>query len=57
MAGAPTNIYVGDRLGWLKTVTMAGTVMIVGAILQTGSVNYQMILVALWWALAVPHYL
>ena len=46
MAGALTNIYVGDRLGRLRTITMAGSVMIVGAALQAGSVNYAMILVA-----------
>ena len=46
MAGALTNLYVGDRLGRLKTITLAGTIMIIGAILQAGSVNYAMILVA-----------
>ncbi len=76
MAGALSNLYVGDRLGRRKTITLyvaglpfivlflregilcgrgltpgpsiarGGVIMIIGAILQTASVDYAMMLVA-----------
>jgi len=46
MAGALCNLYVGDRIGRIKTIILASTIMIIGAILQAASVNYAMILVA-----------
>ncbi|RSH88976.1 hypothetical protein EHS25_002638 [Saitozyma podzolica] len=46
MAGALSNLYVGDRLGRRHTITLGGCIMVVGAILQTASVNYAMMLVA-----------
>ena len=46
MAGALSNLYVGDRLGRRHTITLGGVIMIIGAILQTASVDYAMMLVA-----------
>ncbi|WWC66761.1 uncharacterized protein I206_100666 [Kwoniella pini CBS 10737] len=46
MAGALSNLYVGDRLGRRHTITLGGCIMIVGAILQTAAVDYAMMLVA-----------
>ena len=46
MAGALSNLYVGDRLGRRHTITLGGLIMIVGAILQTAAVDYAMMLVA-----------
>jgi MFS family permease len=45
MAGALSNLYVGDRLGRRHTITLGGCIMVVGAIIQTCSVNYAMMLV------------
>jgi len=46
MAGALSNLYVGDHLGRRHTITLGGCIMIVGAILQTAAVDYAMMLVA-----------
>jgi len=44
--GALSNLWIGDKLGRRRTIILGGFVMIVGAILQTASVNYPMMLVA-----------
>lgn len=46
MFGALSNLYVGDRLGRRYTIALGGSIMIVGAALQAGSVDYAMMLVA-----------
>ncbi|WRT63908.1 uncharacterized protein IL334_000834 [Kwoniella shivajii] len=46
MAGALSNLYVGDKLGRRHTISLGGIIMIVGAILQTAAVDYAMMLVA-----------
>jgi MFS family permease len=46
MAGALSNLYVGDKLGRRHTITLGGLIMIIGAILQTAAVDYAMMLVA-----------
>ncbi|ORX35673.1 general substrate transporter [Kockovaella imperatae] len=44
MAGALSNLYIGDRLGRRHTITLGGFIMIAGAILQTAAVDYGMML-------------
>jgi len=44
--GALSNLWIGDKLGRRRTIILGGLVMIVGAILQTTSINYSMMLVA-----------
>jgi len=44
--GALSNLWIGDKLGRRRTIILGGLVMIIGAILQTTSVNYAMMLVA-----------
>lgn len=46
LAGALSNLRVGDKLGRRHTISLGGLIMIVGAILQTASVDYAMMLVA-----------
>ncbi|KAF5364248.1 hypothetical protein D9756_000737 [Leucocoprinus leucothites] len=46
LAGALSNLWIGDKLGRRRTIMLGGIVMIIGAILQTASVNYAMMLVA-----------
>ncbi|KAK6902816.1 sugar transporter [Kwoniella mangroviensis CBS 10435] len=46
MAGALSNLWVGDRLGRRHTISLGGIIMIIGAILQTAAVDYAMMLVA-----------
>lgn len=46
LSGALSNLWVGDKLGRRHTISLGGLIMIVGAILQTASVNYAMMLVA-----------
>jgi len=44
--GALSNLWIGDKLGRRRTITLGGIIMIIGAILQTISINYPMMLVA-----------
>lgn len=44
--GALSNLWVGDWLGRRKTIVLGGVIMIIGAILQTASVSYAMLVVA-----------
>lgn len=46
LAGALSNLYVGDKLGRRHTITLGGAIMIVGAILQTAAIDYPMMIVA-----------
>ena len=46
LLGALSNLWVGDILGRRKTIALGGTIMVIGAILQTASVSYAMIVVA-----------
>lgn len=46
LAGALSNLWVGDRLGRRKTIIMGGIIMIIGAALQTASISYTMLVVA-----------
>lgn len=46
LAGALSNLWVGDRLGRRHTIALGGIIMCVGAVLQTAAVNYAMMLVA-----------
>ena len=46
LAGALSNLWVGDKLGRRKTIITGGIIMIIGAILQTASVSYAMLVVA-----------
>ncbi|KAK4689328.1 vacuolar iron transporter family protein, partial [Tremellales sp. Uapishka_1] len=46
MAGALSNLWIGDRIGRRKTITLGGIIMIIGAILQTAAQDYAMMLVA-----------
>lgn len=44
--GALSNLWVGDWLGRRKTIVLGGVIMIIGAILQTASVSYAMLVAA-----------
>ncbi|WVQ84605.1 hypothetical protein IAT38_006760 [Cryptococcus sp. DSM 104549] len=44
--GALANLWVGDWLGRRHTITLGGIIIPIGAILQTASVDYAMMLVA-----------
>lgn len=44
--GALANLWLGDRLGRRKTIFIGGSIMIVGAILQTTSFTYAQMIVA-----------
>ncbi|EKM80392.1 hypothetical protein AGABI1DRAFT_128066 [Agaricus bisporus var. burnettii JB137-S8] len=46
LAGALSNLWIGDRLGRRRTIILGGVVMIIGAILQTASYSYSQMLVA-----------
>ncbi|KAH8111654.1 general substrate transporter [Phellopilus nigrolimitatus] len=46
LIGALSNLFVGDKLGRRKTIILGGSIMIVGAALQTGSISYAMLVVA-----------
>jgi MFS family permease len=46
MTGALANLYVGDRLGRIKTLYIAAIGIIVGTILQAASINYGMMIFA-----------
>ncbi|WVR03675.1 hypothetical protein IAU60_000670 [Kwoniella sp. DSM 27419] len=46
MMGALSNIWVGDRLGRRRTMTLGACIMVIGAILQTAAIDYAMMLVA-----------
>ncbi|ODN88841.1 sugar transporter [Cryptococcus wingfieldii CBS 7118] len=46
MAGALSNIWVGDRLGRRHTIALGGFIMLIGSILQTAAIDYAMMLVA-----------
>ncbi|WOO81318.1 Sugar transporter STL1 [Vanrija pseudolonga] len=45
MAGALSNLWVGDKLGRRHTISLGGVIMIVGAAIQAGAVDYAMMLV------------
>ncbi|KAG6379627.1 general substrate transporter [Boletus reticuloceps] len=46
LIGALSNLWLGDRLGRRKTIVVGGSIMIVGAILQTASYSYAQLVVA-----------
>ncbi|EGO01349.1 hypothetical protein SERLA73DRAFT_134717 [Serpula lacrymans var. lacrymans S7.3] len=46
LVGALSNLWIGDRLGRRKTIALGGTIMIIGAILQTASYSYAQLVVA-----------
>ncbi|KAH8118587.1 general substrate transporter [Phellopilus nigrolimitatus] len=46
LMGALSNLWVGDKLGRRRTIIIGGIIMIIGAILQTASVDYAMLVVA-----------
>jgi MFS family permease len=46
LMGALSNLWVGDKLGRRKTIVLGGAIMIIGAILQTASISYAMMVVA-----------
>ena len=46
LLGALVNLKLGDKIGRRKTIILGGLIMIVGAILQTASVGYAMLVVA-----------
>ncbi|KII95223.1 hypothetical protein PLICRDRAFT_34067 [Plicaturopsis crispa FD-325 SS-3] len=46
LIGALANLWVGDRLGRRRTIILGAVLMIIGAILQTASVDYPMMIVA-----------
>ncbi|KAH7924024.1 general substrate transporter [Leucogyrophana mollusca] len=46
LAGALSNLWVGDRLGRRRTIILGGCIMIIGAILQTTSYSYSQLVVA-----------
>ncbi|TYJ51649.1 hypothetical protein B9479_007769 [Cryptococcus floricola] len=46
MAGALSNIWIGDKLGRRHTIALGGFIMFIGSILQAAAVNYAMMLVA-----------
>ncbi|KAH9939894.1 general substrate transporter [Amylocystis lapponica] len=46
LIGALANLWVGDYLGRRKTIVLGGTIMIIGAILQTTSFSYTQLVVA-----------
>ena len=46
LLGALTNLWLGDKIGRRKTIMLGGIIMIVGAILQTASISYAMLVVA-----------
>ncbi|KAF8122538.1 general substrate transporter [Boletus edulis] len=46
LIGALSNLWLGDWLGRRKTIVVGGSIMIVGAILQTASYSYAQLVVA-----------
>ncbi|KDQ64884.1 hypothetical protein JAAARDRAFT_240916 [Jaapia argillacea MUCL 33604] len=46
LMGALSNLWIGDRLGRRRTIVLGGTIMIIGAILQTTSYSYAQMIVA-----------
>ncbi|KAL5519459.1 hypothetical protein ACEPAH_1142 [Sanghuangporus vaninii] len=46
LLGALSNLWIGDKLGRRKTIVLGGCIMIIGAILQTASISYIMLVVA-----------
>lgn len=46
LLGALSNLWVGDWLGRRRTIITGGIVMIIGAALQTASVDYTMLVIA-----------
>ncbi|KAI0921362.1 hypothetical protein AcW1_004642 [Taiwanofungus camphoratus] len=46
LIGALANLWLGDRLGRRRTIVIGGTIMIIGAILQTTSFSYAQMVVA-----------
>ncbi|WVO14659.1 hypothetical protein L204_102296 [Cryptococcus depauperatus] len=46
MAGALSNLWLGDKIGRRHTISLGGIIMLIGAILQTAAVDYAMMLVA-----------
>ncbi|CAA7259650.1 unnamed protein product [Cyclocybe aegerita] len=46
LAGALSNLWVGDKLGRRRTIALGGIIMIAGAILQAASFSYAQMLVA-----------
>ncbi|OCB89042.1 general substrate transporter [Sanghuangporus baumii] len=51
LLGALSNLWVGDKLGRRKTIVLGGCIMIIGAILQTASISYAMLVTS-----TVPSY-
>lgn len=46
LAGALSNLWLGDKLGRRRTIILGGIIMIIGAALQTASISYAMLVVA-----------
>ncbi|THH12256.1 hypothetical protein EW145_g156 [Phellinidium pouzarii] len=46
LMGALSNLWIGDLLGRRRTIVLGGIIMIIGAILQTASISYAMMIVA-----------
>ncbi|KAL5501119.1 hypothetical protein ACEPAH_9506 [Sanghuangporus vaninii] len=46
LVGALSNLWVGDKLGRRRTIMVGGSIMIIGAALQTASMSYAMLVVA-----------
>ncbi|KAI5119895.1 hypothetical protein M0805_003699 [Coniferiporia weirii] len=46
LLGALSNLWLGDQIGRRRTIMLGGVIMIIGAILQTASVSYAMMVVA-----------
>ncbi|KAH7924025.1 general substrate transporter [Leucogyrophana mollusca] len=44
--GALSNLWIGDRLGRRRTIFLGGSIMIIGAILQTTAYSYAQLVVA-----------
>ena len=44
--GALVNLKLGDKIGRRRTIMLGGCIMIIGAVLQTASVSYAMLVVA-----------
>ncbi|KIJ68894.1 hypothetical protein HYDPIDRAFT_80555 [Hydnomerulius pinastri MD-312] len=46
LAGALSSLWIGDRLGRRRTIMLGGTIMMIGAVLQTTSYSYAQLVVA-----------
>ncbi|KAH7916336.1 general substrate transporter [Hygrophoropsis aurantiaca] len=46
LVGALSNLWVGDRLGRRRTIVLGGSIMVIGAILQTTAYSYAQLVVA-----------